>query len=119
MKSISDYINALDAVTWYNGLAETVFGWRDIPKKDGCGDYLLPPDNYGAPTGWDTEQLQVIWMIAILLYGNYGTSPRCGWIEDVEGFREWILSITETWRSSDDYSGPEEHRVTYSMEADQ
>ena len=60
-------IEALDSVTWYNGLAETVFEWR-----------LLEPDRYtiGCPTRyglkepceWAELQLQVIWMIAVEMF---------------------------------------------------
>lgn len=103
----SDVIEALDSVTWYNGLAAIVFSWRDLkpdPSSIAC------PHNYGMDEvcDWAFNQLQVIWMIAVEMFGSCGTSPRYGWIEDVEGFRRFCLGITETWRSSEEYTGPKE-----------
>lgn len=99
---------ALDIVTWYNGLAEYVLKWRDL--KPGRHGYITCPEIVG--TGKSAgEQLEVLWMIAVELFGNYGTSPRSGWIEDVNGFREWCLDITEIWRGSEEYDGPEEYRA--------
>lgn len=105
-------ISALDCATWYNGLAEHVLGWRDL-KPDRAGYILCPKTVYGERAVYkgDRDQLEVLWMIAVELFGNYGTSPRSGWIEDVNGFREWCLDITEIWRGSEEYDGPEEYRA--------
>lgn len=105
-----EYLEALDNVTWYNGLARSVLRWLDLTPDYGS-KFLTPQSRYGADDLADWLQLQVIWMIAVSLFGDWGTSPRFGWIEDVDGFREWVLKITETWRSSDRYDGPEEYRI--------
>ena len=47
-------------------------------------------------------------MIAVEMFGSCGTSPRYGWIEDIDGFRQFCLDITETWRGSEEYTGPKE-----------
>jgi hypothetical protein len=44
-------------------------------------------------------------MIAVELFGDCGTSPRYGWIVDVDGFKKWVLDITKTYR---DYEENEE-----------
>ena len=110
-----DLLDALDSVTWYNGLAPIVFSWRDTivlnPKTDSSYN---APKNYGSDEiDWGYHQLQVLWMIAVWLFGDYGTSPRFGWIDDVDGFRKWCLDITRTWRGSEEYDGPEEYRRWY------
>ena len=102
-------INALDSVTWYNGLAEVVLAWKDLKLEHGS---VSCPDNYGYKipgllSVGDKEylaQLQVIWMICVVLFGNYGTSPRYGWIEEksLKEFHAFIDSITETQREADD-----------------
>ena len=98
-------LDALDSVTWYNELAEAVLKWRNLEPK---GSTIAVPDDYGINPYWhtaeDRPQLQVLWMIAVSLFGDYGTSPRYGWIEDIDGFRQWVLDITKTWRerSEDD-----------------
>ncbi len=103
-------IEALDSVTWYNGLAETVFGWRSFMPD---GHSISCPNNYGLkePCDWAQQQLQVIWMIAVEMFGSCGTSPRYGWIEDVDGFRQFCLDITALWRGSEEYTGPKEFFV--------
>lgn len=110
--------NALDSITWYNGLAPVVFSWIWLKKKNG---YCVScPNRYGAPDDWAESyisQLQVFWMYAVETFGECGTSPRFGWITDVAGFRKWILDITETWRGSEEYDGPEKYRHSWAEEA--
>ena len=105
-------ISALDSVTWYNGLAEYVFKWFMLSVSGNAPHVrILNQDNYCAGNDYEAvEQLQILWMMGVLMYGNYGTSPRYGWIENIDGFRRWCLAITKTWRSSDDYSGPEKYK---------
>ena len=109
--------NALDSITWYNGLAPVVFSWIWLKKKNG---YCVScPNRYGAPDDWAESyisQLQVFWMYAVETFGECGTSPRFGWITDVTGFRKWILDITETWRGSEEYDGPEKYRHSWAEE---
>lgn len=88
--SLEKLIDALDSVTWYNGLAATIRGWAELEPDKKTG-YILCPE-----CCWEEEQLQVFWMIAVCLYGDYGTSPRSGWIEDVEGFRDFCRKVTST-----------------------
>jgi hypothetical protein len=108
---MGDYIDALRSVASYNGLDKYLLEWLKIKDQR----YLIPLDDYGAP-GPELKdvrlQLQVIWMIAVSLFGNWGTSPRYGWIEDYPGFKSWVLLLTEPWRESDEYDGPEEYRIT-------
>ncbi len=108
-------LNAMDSATWYNVLAPTVFSWLKLEKHKAWR--LIPcPERYGLGTDhslWAENQLQIIWMMAVVMFGGYGISPRFGWIEDDEGFHEFILAITETWRASEAYDGPEEYRHHY------
>lgn len=95
-------IDAIDSVTWYNGLAPIIVNW----KKD---DYFNKHENYSMSWNWDTFdhydeetrcQLEVIWIICVNLFGEYGTSPRSGWIlmKNKEQFYKFIDDITETYR---------------------
>lgn len=93
-----DYADALDSVTSYNGLAEYVVKWAGLEPDPHS---ICCPDHYCAPAGMEScvyEQLQVLWMIAVLMFGDYGTSPRFGWIEDVAAFRLWVSDITKLYR---------------------
>lgn len=95
-------IDALDSVTWYNGLAEIIVQWKN-------DDYFKKQDDYALLWDWETfrgydmdtrQQLEVIWMICVCMFGNYGTSPRSGWIElkNKEAFFKFVDEITTTFR---------------------
>lgn len=94
-----DLIDALDSVTWYNGLAEEIVHWKDPGYFDERTNSL----------GWNwdlfndfplemREQIQIIWIICVELFGDYGTSPRSGWIENIEAFYKFVDEITKTYR---------------------
>ena len=89
--------DGLDSVVWYNGLGDFVIKWADIE-----------PNEYGQITSDQAYrqyqnsqslyyQLQVLWIICVTMFGDYGTSPRCGWIEDVVSFRQFIKFICKTY----------------------
>lgn len=93
-------VRALSSVTWYNGLAEEIIKWKEPGYFD---------EEYGRLSwNWDyfrsefdmsmREQIEVIWMICVCLFGDYGTSPRSGWIENKEEFYRFVDAITATYR---------------------
>lgn len=93
------FLSVLDNIVWYNGLGEIISSWETkIPDMTG----FITPDyrdkNYDVET---VTQLEFIWMLSVLLYGEYGTSPRSGWIQDITEFRTFIHSITKTYRENE------------------
>lgn len=88
-------IKALDAITWYNGLAEEIETWKELPVEYGV--IRCPLDHVQSAY---KGQLQFVWMLCVLTFGDYGTSPRYGWIngEDKDLFDAFIDDITETAR---------------------
>ena len=99
--TVENMVYALDSVTWYNGLAEYVAKWKtDCPRVNGA---IVRDETYccGEVDSPVYDQLQVIWMICVELFGNCGTSPRTGWIEDEEGFCKFIDDITNTQQEHD------------------
>ena len=88
-------VEAIDSVAWYNGLSETIENWKILKPEHGA---IRPPYNYGADSDVDAIQLQMVWMVCVILYGDYGTSPRYGWITDVDGFHSFIDSVTKTYK---------------------
>lgn len=96
-------LDALDTVTWYNGLAELVLEWKNLPVVTTAAGGKQIQHQYRSLDG---EQLEVIWMIAVSLFGDYGTSPRSGWITDVEGFYKFIDRITSLHREYFDKRRP-------------
>jgi len=111
-----ELLDALDAVTWYNGLAEKILEWKkpgvvDYNPRDGLhyfGDKLDAWFNQLAPA--DKHQIQLFWMIGVYLFGNYGTSPRYGWIEAWEDFCEFIDRVTATYHEDQGDNDPPECR---------
>lgn len=91
--NIESILDALDSVTWYNGLAEEILEWKNLPEDDGV---IVCPSI-------DDPQLQVFWMICGELFGDCGTSPRTSWIytENIAEFWDFIDAITKTERSSE------------------
>lgn len=93
--SKEDLLDALDAVVWYNGCGEIISEWEKLEPEDGTIHAEYYKHGYT-----NTDQLEMLWMIAVLLFGDYGTSPRSGWIEDVESFRKFCHRITQTDRGA-------------------
>ena len=90
-----DYEDAIRGILWYNGLYRIVYTWKDLKEDRGV---ICHPDNYNMPKFEDDNsevygQLQFLWMLAVELFGDYGTSPRFGWIEKTKEFKEWIEAI--------------------------
>lgn len=78
---------AFGAVVWYNG-------YLDFFQKLEA-ELLAKNDryeNYGCPIpvdGWNTD-LHCLWMILVGMFGDWGTSIRGGWIEDLKGAAEFL-----------------------------
>lgn len=95
-----DLIDALDSVTWYNGLAEEIIHWKDDGyfEEGESGSLIWYWDKFNDFSLEKRDQIEVIWMICVNLFGDYGTSPRSGWIENREAFYEFVDAITKTYQ---------------------
>lgn len=77
-------VNSIDSWIWYNCLGEGVTELIEVlelyPDKyqDDFDPYFTALNNWRV-RWW--EQLEPLFMIIVCLFGNYGTSPRSGWIE--------------------------------------
>lgn len=87
-----ELMDALESVVNYNGMLETLQGWKEIP----IDEYGYIQRDFGMED-WGDHQLEVFWMMAVVLFGEYGTSPRYGWIEKHEEFYRWIDEICYSW----------------------
>ena len=92
-----DMLDALDNVVWYNDLGEYVADWKEL-KPDMTG-YIRPTYRDNCYSDDIVNQLEVLWMIAVSMYGDYGTSPRSGWIINTDDFYEFVNHITKTYRA--------------------
>lgn len=88
-----ELFEALKTAIHYNGLEEVLQTWKDRSglEEDEYGQlfrkYALEREKYDLK---NTAQIEIIWMICVLLFGNYGTSPRSGWIEKIKDFDVFI-----------------------------
>ena len=102
-----ELLDALDCLVWYQGLGDVLDRWLKAEPSIILGSTIIEcHDTYWIDPGEYKEllkyqrlynQLQCIWIIAVSVFGDWGTSPRFGWITDVEGFREFIERITRTY----------------------
>lgn len=71
-------VNAIKDAVWYNDLEAFIRHWIAV-LENADNDYVLCPTTYEVLK--EHRDLQFIWMIIVLMFGDYGTSPRGGWVE--------------------------------------
>lgn len=77
--STRDIIDALDCVVWYNGLYRSlVIAKEELQAAD---KFCYRPYRL---RGDGNEQFEILWMLMVILFGEWGTSPRTGWIVNKE-----------------------------------
>ena len=94
-----DIIYVLNSIVWYNGLYEQLLKLKeDIVKQKNNDNYLKINENLEPKfEGFNDAQFEIFWMMLVLLYGDYGTSPRTGWLlmENKEKIIKFIDDITK------------------------
>jgi hypothetical protein len=86
---------ALDSIVWYNGHYEWLKKLRD--DLEAWDNGFFP---YQGDIEWHTEQ-HCIWMLLVGMFGDWGTSIRTGWIEDIAGCIKFIDEICkESWEAA-------------------
>ena len=93
-------ISAIASIVQYNGLDDNLKSIKNTLLNTSKEDYITLKDidfedKILILPGNRTEiylasQVHFIYMLLVMLYGNYGTSPRFGWIEDNEGAAAFI-----------------------------
>ena len=71
--------NLLDSITWYNGIYEPLLKLKEkisVYDEDKFVHVLRPEEDI-----FKDEQFEIFWMMLVLQFGDYGTSPRTGWLE--------------------------------------
>lgn len=95
-----DILDILDSITWYNGIGESLIKLKeDLIKQNDNGNYLIIDHNLEYKNKeFADEQFEIFWMMLVLLYGDYGTSPRSGWLEikNKDKIINFIDKITKT-----------------------
>lgn len=84
------YYEAIKKIVFYNGLYELLEKVRIELDKE--------PFN-GSPPDWFCDELtryadlQAVWIILVSLFGDYGTSPRYGWITERRDFDIFVYYL--------------------------
>lgn len=95
VETLENIMYALTSIVYYDGHNEWLKNMRDdmerfINTHDEYASYPCP-FNYAE---WHTER-HVIYMLLVGIFGDWGTSIRSGWIEDIKGCIAFIDSICE------------------------
>ncbi len=105
----NNLIENLNSIIWYNGIYEGLWKLKeDLLKSKDYGNYLSYKESNIQKKGplplyvhnheeFDNEQFEIFWMLLVLKYGDYGTSPRTGWLEltNKKEIIEFIDTLTE------------------------
>ena len=88
--------DALESVIWYNGHYEWLKELRDdMEKRRDEGNYFREFEK------WNTEE-HTIWMLLVGMFGEWGTSIRSGWIEDIQECIDFIDAVCAfSWEAED------------------
>lgn len=90
---MTDYIDILNTIVWYNGMTDILEGWLKFTKNE--HGVILPDYQDMEIEPFYKGQIQVIWMICVLQFGDYGVSPRYGWIENEAGFKKFVKQLVD------------------------
>lgn len=106
--SNSTILQALQDVVFYNGLSGQLKIAREhlLQAQQKIKDGVVGNPNTSRPDSLcsfdsrgnsnDFEQFEIFWMLLVLMFGDYGTSPRYGWINheqisDAILFIDWLI----------------------------
>lgn len=78
---------ALSTACWYDGYNTFLLIVAEDMKKcinEGAKRNYMYTDTFSG----SAERL--LWSMLVIMFGDYGTSPRSGWVDDIEGCIEFI-----------------------------
>lgn len=94
-----DLYDSIHNIIWYDGNYVWLKDLRDdmVNFKKTHDEYANYPNPFDHAQ-WHTEQ-HVIYMLLAGLFGDWGTSIRSAWIEDIDGCIEFInFMCEECWK---------------------
>ena len=96
MKNAEEGLGALLQVGYYNGhedLHKKLYNYIDAHKQHEQEYPVIPyPNHIFADNGTCDEYPRILWSCMVVEYGDFGTSPRFGWI-DIENAGEILAFI--------------------------
>lgn len=106
-KEYAKVLYLFSTVAWYNGMEDIIKEMYEL-EPDSETNYIIYHyyDKYFKnEETQDLEayyQIQVLWMMLINMFGDYGTSPRFGWIEDIKGYKHFLKLLLEDLKRDED-----------------
>lgn len=103
--SYEQLIEVLNSITWYNCIYEPLLELKqDLVNLSNSGTYTKTNKSLEYKHDrFDDEQFEIFWMMLVLMYGEYGSSPRSGWLylKYKEEIIEFIDKITKYGREEE------------------
>lgn len=91
---VINFANAYAIIGDYNGRKPEV---KKLWKYLAAFDKYKPTENVPFPSHiLDTDfndYGRLLWACLVIMYGNYGISPRCGWIEDTHAAKNFVRDL--------------------------
>ena len=105
MKELSELQDLFETVIWYNGLEDQLREMVSLQPNDDTG-YIMY-DYYKYNMGRDKNeriyyQVQILWIMLVEKFGDYGTSPRFGWIEKIDEYKHFLKDILDNIEEDDE-----------------
>jgi hypothetical protein len=89
--------DALESIIWYNGHYEWMKELRDELVQYREERHFPKPDDIE----WHTEQ-HTIWMLLVGMFGDWGTSIRSGWLQEIDDCIEFIDAVCKmSWEAEE------------------
>lgn len=93
------------AIVYYNSLEDALTNWVKQRIVYGC---IIRPPFYGLSGDEDEYdkkqvQLQILWAIAVLMFGDFSVDPSHGRITKADDFKSWcedIIKSVKQWRGA-------------------
>lgn len=102
---INEAIRSFLWLAFYNGFLEEVNDIYEELKKP--TDYSIKrPEKWREKHEYGVDEpCGVFWSWLVMMYGNYGTSPRFGWIDKKNA--EYLISVFEDFKKDCDFTNME------------
>lgn len=92
-------------IAHYNGYLEEVNDiYEALKNPTHC---IKRPDKWREKGNYGIDEFEgVFWSWLVMMFGDYGTSPRFGWIENKNS--EYLISVFDEFKSDCDFTNKDE-----------
>lgn len=95
-REIDKFLDSFLSVFWYNGYSGCLEKLKDYIEENKKSKHVDYPDHI---LKYDVNSIDgILWSTLVVMFGEYGTSPRFGWIDEVGEclyFLDWFIKLFE------------------------